>query len=173
MASVITKLEELGKSGVVLKFVSGAEDFYRLSNMMSSRSSNEMSDEMSRRIQSLENDVKYFKSLPHNMNPAAIPMPKLVYQNNRQSLINSLEFPALKTPIRSIPQIYDKVHSPSKKRRMSVTEKPTNSPLARDNSQAWKTVSKKRNPPDPERIPKGHPPPDSQSHEVFLFRYME
>lgn len=173
VASIIAKIEELGKSGIVLKFVSSAEDLFRLSNMMSLRSSSEISEETSRKIQNLEKDVNYLKSLPHNMNPAAIPMPKLIYQNNRQSLINSLEFPALKTPTRSIPQIPNKVNSPSKRRRMSVTDKPTNSPLANENSQAWKTISKKRNRPEPEHVPKGRPPPESKSHEVFLFRYME
>ena len=181
---IIQKVDDLNNSGVSVKFYNSAEDLFRLSRMMIGQSTNKVSedfskdkfDEMSRRLNSLEFDMRYIKSLPHNLNPAATPMPRYLPVTNRQNIFKQNDFPNLNSPVRPKAQA-PIANSASKRRRTSVGG---NIPLSNNTdvprgSPAWKTVQKKRNKPDTDHVPKGRPPPErqSQSHEIFLFRYME
>ena len=194
--SIIEKIEDLSKSGIVVNFQNSAEDLYRLSRMIASQSGDASPDcfkrenleEMARKITLLTNDVNHLKSLPHNKNSAEIPAPRYVNSNsssfirgipapnvnapNRLNLISSIEFPGLNSPARARTQSTSA--SDSVKRRKTVLTG-INSPATTPGSPAWKTVQKKR--PRPEidvHIPKGRPPkPTTPSYEVFLFRYSE
>ena len=185
-SSIVLKIEELSKSSLVVKFSNSAEDLYRLVKMMECERNS--SEETSRRIQSVEKDVKYLMSLPHNINSATVPTPRFIpAQDNRQNLLKSFDFPSLSsvvgsksqsakefsTPVRSKGSHSNtRNNTPSKRRRFdSIAKASANSPSSAPSSPAWKTVQKKRRRPEVEHVPKGRPPPASKSHEIFLFRY--
>ena len=172
---IMQKIDDLANSGVHVKFYNSAEDLFRLSNMMISQSiskasddfSKEKFDDMGRTIQSLVDDVRYLKSLPHNIKTADIPMPRSVPQN---PWFKPKDFPGLDSPSRSTSA---NVSSHKRRKFVNVKKALPNSPLVTPGSPAWEVVQRKRNKPDVEHVPKGRPPPVKKSHEVFLFRYMD
>ena len=121
-------------------------------------------DEHARRIRLIESDIRYLKSLPHNVNPAAVPTPRYIPADNRLDFLKALGKPTA-------------LSSPSKRRK--TTPRPS-SPLVRGNSggatspavpssPAWQTVkAHKRNKPELDHIPKARPPREnSNSLQVF------
>ena len=180
-AGIISKLQDLQKKGISVNCVCSAKDLLRVSTILCqsgvsgvdspNKVDKEILDEHARRISSVEFEIRYLKSLPHNINPAAVPTPRYIpADNNRLDYLKALGNPTA-------------LSSPSKRRK---TAPRPSSPLVRSTSRgaaspavlsspAWQTVKpRKRNKPELEHVPKGLPPREnSNSLQVFLFRYHE
>ena len=179
-AGIISKLQDLQKKGISVNCLCSAKDLFRISTILCKSSVNMVAssnkvdkdtiDEHARRIGLIESDIRYLKSLPHNVNPAAVPAPRYIPADNRLDFLKALGKPTA-------------LSSPSKRRK--TTPRPS-SPLVRGNSggatspavpssPAWQTVkARKRNKPELDHIPKARPPRESSnSLQVFLFRYHE
>ena len=174
VGSIIAKFEELNKSGQQINIVVSASDLYRLVIMFQNcgpavESHGKMDPNLTEQLSKLQSDVKYLKSLPHNINPAAMPTPRYSSSavKNRKELIRSVN-----------------VNTPNKRRRIeeSVSDNSVSTTPAKEGAtnvpppSPWNTASYKRNGRRPGSQPplRGKPPPaQSTDHEVFLFRYNE
>ena len=172
VASIIGKIQDLYKDKQPVNYVNSATDLFRLASMLVKPGGMEKSTDynsVDMRLHRIEMDLKYLKTSSLNQNPAAIPAPRFKSggnTTNRQNLLKTLSSPS--------PSSMD---SPSKRLRSGepVIHSDTPKRTGQIRSQAWQPVEHRRNgkKPGSNHVPKGKPPRQPESFEVFLFRYAE